>query len=155
MLRCGITVIASSNESLKSQVICTHFTQRNVCDDIWISKQLFLGLIWSSHSIVQLAENIVFPMKLWKWNFADHYKLVKKDRFPSLIIYWKQFADIDECASEPCMNAALCADSVNEWDCTCLDGFTGTQCETGMWNIYILLKPLKAHGSSCQLWKFF
>ena len=41
------------------------------------------------------------------------------------------FSDIDECASDPCMNLATCNDSINEYTCECLPGTTGTHCETG------------------------
>ncbi|XP_038065319.1 fibropellin-1-like isoform X2 [Patiria miniata] len=37
---------------------------------------------------------------------------------------------IDECASDPCHNAAECVDGVNEFSCTCAPGFTGPLCET-------------------------
>ena len=39
-------------------------------------------------------------------------------------------ADKDECASTPCQNGATCIDNVNKYMCTCVAGFTGTNCET-------------------------
>ena len=33
--------------------------------------------------------------------------------------------DIDECASDPCLNGGTCADSINSFSCTCQVGFTG------------------------------
>ena len=48
---------------------------------------------------------------------------------------WSMIAsDIDECASNPCENAATCNDAVNGYTCTCVAGFTGVHCETGLWN---------------------
>ena len=41
------------------------------------------------------------------------------------------FPDIDECASEPCMNAATCVDRWNRYTCDCDAGYEGTHCETG------------------------
>ena len=40
-------------------------------------------------------------------------------------------ADIDECASSPCMNGGECDDNINAFTCRCADGFEGTLCETG------------------------
>ena len=36
--------------------------------------------------------------------------------------------NIDECISNPCMNGATCSDGVNEYTCTCVDGYAGTMC---------------------------
>ena len=38
--------------------------------------------------------------------------------------------DIDECASNPCLNGATCNDRVNRYTCTCASGWTDTHCET-------------------------
>jgi len=41
-------------------------------------------------------------------------------------------ADIDECASNPCMNSGTCSTpDVNMYECACAPGYTGTDCETG------------------------
>lgn len=37
--------------------------------------------------------------------------------------------DIDECASNPCLNGATCIDKVNEYRCVCADGWTGKRCQ--------------------------
>ncbi|MCP3665154.1 MAG: calcium-binding EGF-like domain-containing protein [Gammaproteobacteria bacterium] len=39
--------------------------------------------------------------------------------------------DIDECASSPCQNCGTCEDMVNGYSCTCADGYSGAQCQTG------------------------
>ena len=36
--------------------------------------------------------------------------------------------DIDECASNPCVNGATCVDQINGYNCTCPAGFTGPTC---------------------------
>ena len=41
-------------------------------------------------------------------------------------------ADINECDSHPCTNGATCIDEVNAYKCTCVDSYTGTNCEIGM-----------------------
>jgi len=41
-------------------------------------------------------------------------------------------ADIDECASDPCMNSGTCSTpDGNMYECACAPGYTGTDCETG------------------------
>ena len=37
---------------------------------------------------------------------------------------------INECLSNPCLNAGLCVDGVNEYRCVCLTGYTGVNCQT-------------------------
>ena len=46
-----------------------------------------------------------------------------------MIIYFS--SDINECHSDPCMNGATCEDGVFQYTCSCVDGYTGTHCETG------------------------
>ena len=36
--------------------------------------------------------------------------------------------DIDECASNPCMNGGVCADGRDLFTCTCAADFTGATC---------------------------
>ena len=38
--------------------------------------------------------------------------------------------EVDECASNPCLNGANCTNLVNGYICTCLPGYNGTNCET-------------------------
>jgi len=38
--------------------------------------------------------------------------------------------DINECASNSCLNGGSCADQVNGYVCNCLAGYAGTNCET-------------------------
>ena len=40
-------------------------------------------------------------------------------------------SEIDECGSSPCFNDATCRDEVNQYNCTCVGGYTGVHCETG------------------------
>ena len=41
-------------------------------------------------------------------------------------------ADIDECASTPCLHGGTCVDSVNYFHCICEPGYTDNVCSTGM-----------------------
>lgn len=40
--------------------------------------------------------------------------------------------DVDECASQPCLNGGRCQDLPNGFQCHCLDGYTGAQ---GGWTL--------------------
>ena len=37
--------------------------------------------------------------------------------------------NIDECASSPCVHGS-CTDNVNGYTCSCIDGYTGTECQS-------------------------
>jgi len=39
--------------------------------------------------------------------------------------------DINECASDPCKNGGECKDEINQFTCTCAEGWTGNTCEEG------------------------
>ena len=41
------------------------------------------------------------------------------------------FADVNECASLPCINNGACVNGANEFRCICPNGFAGTLCEQG------------------------
>ena len=45
------------------------------------------------------------------------------------------FLDIDECESNPCKNGGTCDEGINSYTCTCVQRYTGHDCETG--DIYI------------------
>ena len=41
------------------------------------------------------------------------------------------FSAVDVCQSSPCQNGAACTNQCPDYECTCLDGFIGDNCETG------------------------
>ena len=43
--------------------------------------------------------------------------------------------DINECASNPCLNGATCVDQVNRYTCNCVPGYTGTNCQTSKFQL--------------------
>ena len=55
---------------------------------------------------------------------------VKRKYYQYKPIYFL-LTDIHECGSSPCIYGT-CIDNVNSYTCTCDDGYTGTNCETGM-----------------------
>ena len=46
------------------------------------------------------------------------------------------FSDIDECHSNPCAHNGTCIDSVNSFRCSCVEGYTGHDCDTGIWHTF-------------------
>ena len=45
--------------------------------------------------------------------------------------------DIDECTSNPCINGE-CSNAVNQYSCSCDDGYNGENCENGKTIPFIL-----------------
>lgn len=37
-------------------------------------------------------------------------------------------SDIDDCYSNPCLNGGTCTDLVNDYNCTCKEGFSAKTC---------------------------
>ena len=42
--------------------------------------------------------------------------------------------ELDECESNPCENGGTCVDKFNNYTCTCAPGYTGRNCEVGMYS---------------------
>jgi hypothetical protein len=40
-------------------------------------------------------------------------------------------SDINECGSGPCQNGGRCTDLINEFNCSCVVGYTGLVCDAG------------------------
>ena len=54
--------------------------------------------------------------------------------------------DIDECASRPCLNLGRCQDGLNEYQCNCVSGFTGTHCAIGASLLLFLRVRVRVRG---------
>ncbi len=67
----------------------------------------------------------------------------------TLTMHYVLSLDIDECASDPCMNNANCTDLIDSFNCTCVDGYIGIQCETGEITIQICLYICHSRYSLC------
>ena len=64
-------------------------------------------------------------------------------------------ADINECHSDPCMNGATCEDGVFQYTCDCVDGYTGTHCETGVYYMSLVLLLYAVNGFPCICLKLY
>ena len=40
--------------------------------------------------------------------------------------------ELDECESDPCQNGGTCQDESKKYSCSCLAGYNGNNCETGV-----------------------
>ena len=91
---------------------------------------------------------IIFThLKLWIASARHNFKWVKiqielfggKELSQNFVytLFISTHTEINECLSSPCVNDATCTDNVNSYTCTCVDGYTGTNCETGMLNLHL------------------
>ena len=53
--------------------------------------------------------------------------------YSRVINYVLIISDINECDSSPCRNEAICNNLLNAYSCTCPPGYTGTNCEAGIY----------------------
>lgn len=42
------------------------------------------------------------------------------------------YAEVNECASNPCQNGGSCSDFVGRYSCSCVQGYSGYSCEISM-----------------------
>ena len=52
-----------------------------------------------------------------------------------MYMYFKIFADINDCASNPCRNGGSCLDGNNWYMCICRAGYTGQNCQTSTFGL--------------------
>lgn len=48
--------------------------------------------------------------------------------------------DIDECASNPCVNDVRCINQLNDYECVCMPGWTGRNCDMGEFDVTVQRK---------------
>ena len=87
--------------------------------------------------LIYSKDNVI----VWKKNHANDYaatyytyKLqhLKPSRSSSVLFIRHTlffFPEIDECSSNPCMNAATCHDAVNAYTCDCHEAYSGDHCQ--------------------------
>ena len=71
---------------------------------------------------IRLWVNIIWLFSIWVCLWLDN----KVFSFS-----YDYLLDIDECESRPCMNNGICIDEVNKYNCQCMAGYTGLNCEIG------------------------
>ena len=49
--------------------------------------------------------------------------------FVSFHLFILEILDIDDCNPDPCQNNGTCTDLVNDYQCDCVSGFNGTNCD--------------------------
>ena len=47
-------------------------------------------------------------------------------------------SETDECMSSPCRNGGRCTDLVDGYSCTCVDGYSGPNCDSGETAMFII-----------------
>ena len=58
-------------------------------------------------------------------------------------------ADIDDCEGVVCQNGGTCEDGVNYFNCACVAGYSGENCETSEWLALGVCAPLGVRSSAC------
>lgn len=74
----------------------------------------------------------------WFAMFLFYYQL----EFFLTILILISLTGINECTSGPCQNGGTCLDLINMFECQCVPGFTGNQCEIG--SLFLSIKNSKS-----------
>ena len=75
------------------------------------------------------AELLFCNPNLTLFNYAQAEGLTR--HFNILNLQYLLLPDIDDCSPNPCRNGATCADKVNSYTCSCIEGYTGYNCSSG------------------------
>ena len=109
--------------------LCWHFRHRRMCTNP-------MPEWWIVHQSSQWTTVHVFP-GIWGLivKQVHHHFIIDYIQIP----IWKVkllsgiiFSEINECIPDPCQNKATCTNLVNDYNCTCVLGFNGTNCENSM-----------------------
>ena len=106
----------------------THWGISVVAEAVYVPYPGTLNFSRIARASIHLAiSSVLFPFALWR---DDHQK--------SFFLYC---AGIDECASNPCQHDGVCTDMTYDYRCSCAEGYTGVDCQTGkicVWMIGLL-----------------
>ena len=53
-----------------------------------------------------------------------------------IVLYLLVTLIIDDCLSNPCLNDGTCSDGIADYNCTCVNGWTGKNCQTDIDECY-------------------
>ena len=100
-----------------------------------------------SHSHLQYCKIIHsvfhYHVKPFSVLSLDFLSVTSRTMFPYICSFFEYYflPDIDDCASSPCQNSGTCTDGVNEYTCTCVTGYTGSNCEISRSHSHLQLLP--------------
>uniref|UniRef100_A0A3B3YCH7 Coagulation factor IX n=1 Tax=Poecilia mexicana TaxID=48701 RepID=A0A3B3YCH7_9TELE len=79
-----------------------------------------------------------------KCNLEEAREIFENDE--KTMAFWSRYADGNQCESSPCLNQGSCKDHMGYYICTCVSGFTGTNCEIGQF----LQKRCDVNNGDCK-----
>ncbi|XP_043983131.1 coagulation factor IXa [Gambusia affinis] len=77
-----------------------------------------------------------------KCNLEEAREIFENDE--KTMAFWSTYVDGNQCASSPCLNQGSCKDHLGYYICTCVSGFTGTNCEI------VLQKRCDINNGDCK-----
>uniref|UniRef100_A0A087Y4A4 Coagulation factor IX n=1 Tax=Poecilia formosa TaxID=48698 RepID=A0A087Y4A4_POEFO len=77
-----------------------------------------------------------------KCNLEEAREIFENDE--KTMAFWSRYADGNQCESSPCLNQGSCKDHMGYYICTCVSGFTGTNCEI------VLQKRCDVNNGDCK-----
>lgn len=132
----NILVLPKGGASLRWHVTKTQSVLTGEC----VSEETLAGTVPASQATLAPGES---STPIWRsWLKVQECSVWARScsvsrRFAKTpLICFRCETDIDECASDPCLNGATCLDRLNHFQCECMPGYSGTLCER---NVSVLL----------------